>query len=180
LETTELENCSFVKCKFSQIRVYTSSKLSAVRFNECTVDALRFVERDVEVWDPPSIRTSLEDLGVMFAVTETLFDAVHPLHAVDSRVQDVEKLMRYFLRSTHISESVILMKLGGRGQSFIDDSLPMLIDSAALMEIENRGGSVQRRFKLAIPLQAVNTALAAAQGSFTRFLELCKNSARSG
>jgi len=45
----------------------------------------------------------------------------------DQELRDLGRIIRYFMRSTHISESVMLMKLGTRGQSFIDSALPQLL-----------------------------------------------------
>ena len=70
-----------------------------------------------------------------------------------------------------MSESVILLKLGAHGQNFIDYTLPQLRKRGVIEEIEHRGGGDQRRFRLGISLQKINEALAAAQGSFSRFLE---------
>jgi hypothetical protein len=64
----------------------------------------------------------------------------------------------------------MLMKLGEHGQSFIDDTLPELVRIGAMTEIENRGGGVQRRFRLGVPLERLNAGIAAAHGSFARFL----------
>ena len=62
--------------------------------------------------------------------------------------RNVEKLIRNFMRSTHISESVILMKLGNRARPFLDDELPDLLKHRIMVEIVNRGGGLQRRFKI--------------------------------
>ena len=90
--------------------------------------------------------------------------------SMDEKLMSVEKLLRYFMRSTHISESVIKIKLGEKGRSFIDFTLPELIDSRVVEEIENRGSGQQRRFKLGRPLHELNTHLSNAQGSYERFI----------
>lgn len=63
---------------------------------------------------------------------------------IDPDLQNVEKLIRYFMRSTHISESVMLMKPGNHGQSFIDETVPSLLEYGVLAEIENKGVGTQR------------------------------------
>jgi len=73
------------------------------------------------------------------------------------------------MRSTHISESVIKIKLGEKGQYFIDNCLPDLLQECILVEIDNKGGALQRRFKLGKPLQQLNASLASAAGSFSKF-----------
>lgn len=174
LEMSEFSNCTFVKCRFGQLRVYQSTAFNQVRFEDCPVDTLRLADRDLDIWEPSGIQLHLERLGISFAhqVNPGGFFATEAKQ-VDLKLQDVEKLIRYFMRSTHISEGVMLMKLGDRGQSFIDDSVPDLITHKVFVEIENRGGADQRRFKLGIPLQRLNAAVSAAEGSYSRFIELC-------
>lgn len=57
------------------------------------------------------------------------------------------------------------------GQAFIDHTLPTLVRRQLMVEIDNRGGGVQRRYRLGVPLQRLNAAIGVARGSFNRFLE---------
>ena len=77
------------------------------------------------------------------------------------------------MRSTHISESVMLIKLGLRGRAFLDSELPKLIKEGVMEEIENRGGGSQRRFKISLSLHIINEAIVCANGSFDEFLKCC-------
>ena len=101
-----------------------------------------------------------------------MFDDADTDLQLDDELENVEKLLRYFMRSTHISESVIRMKLGDRGPGFLDNTLPYLLESGVLEQIENRGGGNQRRFRLAMPLARLNAAIAASGGTFQKFTEL--------
>lgn len=170
LELTELNGCSFAGCNFAQIRVCDSTKVANVTFDRCTVDALALTDKDWETWDPAEIRRQLKQLGVVLlgAVEPAAKNA--PRKETDSELRDMEKIVRYFMRSTHISESVMLMKLGTTGQGFINHTLPQLLRRGIMEEIENRGGGDQRRFRLNVSLQALNAAVASAGGSFERFL----------
>jgi hypothetical protein len=141
------------------------------------VDSVRVVDGDIEVWEPSAIRAQLERLGVSFPNAEV--PAVPPVVGVgkiDPELRDVEKLIRHFMRSTHISENVILMKLGNRARSFINDELPDLLHHGIMVEIENRGGGLQRRFKFGRTLETINSAITAAQGSYVRFIKECDGS----
>ena len=75
------------------------------------------------------------------------------------------------MRSTHISEGVILMKLGNHGQRFVDEVLSELIDRGIMAEIEHHGGGNQRRFKLSKTLDAIDKAKTQARGSYSKFLK---------
>ncbi len=171
LELTELNDCSFVGCNFAQIRVLDSTKVTNVTLDDWTVDALVLTDKDRESWDPVEIRRQLEQLGVSFR--GALEPTAGPTLAEepDPELRDMEKIVRYFMRSTHISESVLLMKLGARGHGFIDNTLPRLLKKGVMEEIENRGGGDQRRFRLSISLQTLNAAVAAAGSSFDHFLD---------
>lgn len=176
LEVSKFSNCTFVDCKFGQLRLYTSTSFNQTAFVNCSFESLRLVERDLDLWDPNEIHRHLQNLGIRFGVEGGANNLSAPVtKEVDSELQDVEKLIRYFMRSTHISESVMLIRLGNRGQVFIDDSVPELLNYGVLVEIENLGGGTQRRFKLGMPLQRLNSAISTAEGSYRRFLELCTN-----
>ncbi len=125
--------------KFAQLRVYDSTKTVDVTFDRCTVDALMLTDKHRQSWDPAEIRNQLEQLGITFLEPEAPTSGPVPTEQVDAQIRDVEKVVRYFLRSTHMSESVMKLKLGGRGQAFIDQTLPRLRKCGVIVEIENRG-----------------------------------------
>lgn len=171
LELTELSDCSFVCCNFAQIRVFDSTIFTNITFDQCTVDALMLVHKDRESWDPVEIRRQLGQLGVAFPEDVQPALELVPVDEPDSELHDLEKIVRYFMRSTHISESVMQIKLGPKAQVFIDNTLPRLLKQRVMEEIENRGGSCQRRFRLCASLQKINAAVASSKGSFERFLD---------
>ncbi len=172
LEQTQLEDCHFTHSRFTQLRVFDSTKVENTTFEDCTVDALSLVDKDREIWDPEEVRSYLQQLGVTLKEA----DVIVPVHApsettVDDDVRCIEKLVRFFMRSTHITENVMLMKLGTRGRPFIDDTLPILLREGILEETQYAGSGDQRRFRLGVPLENVNAAIAACRGSFNSFLE---------
>lgn len=172
VELSTFSNCAFIDCHFGQLRIYNSSEFKDVAFDETSVDSIRLVDQDADVWDPSSVRVQLELRGVKFPQTgQPIIDEVAASGKVDQELRDLEKLLRYFMRSTHISESVMLIKLGNRASSFLDEVLPALEEHGILTEIANHGGNVQRRFKLGNSLEAINTAMTSAHGSFSDFLK---------
>lgn len=170
LELSNISNCSFVNCKFAQIRVFDSTSYNNILSDSSTVEVLTLEARDLETWDPAEIRYELEALGVKYVGIMGDEEGAS-VKEPDHEIRDVEKIIRYFMRSTHISESVMRIKLGARGQIFIDQTLPLLLKQGIMEEIENRGGGDQRRFKLSISLQKLNESIASANGSFSNFLE---------
>lgn len=169
LELTELKECTFVDTKFTQLRIYRSTKFSSVTFDNCTVDALVLEDKDRQTWDPDEVRSWLAGLRIQFREPPAPTAGPAPVEA-DPEIRDIEKIMRYFLRSTQMGESVLSLKLGARARAFIDDALPLLKKHGVIIEIENRGGGDRRRFRLGVSLQRITRAVAFAHGSFEEFL----------
>ncbi|NNS07075.1 hypothetical protein [Erwinia sp. JH02] len=169
-ENTEVELCNFEKCNFGQMRIHASSKIENNLFSECKFDSVRVEYAGLEIWEPVAIESYLGKYNSTTPSRELLTSFDIEMMSMDDELVNVEKLLRYFMRSTHISESVIKIKLGDRGKSFIDITLPELIETKIIEEIENRGAGQQRRFKLGRPLQELNSHLASAQGSYKNFI----------
>jgi hypothetical protein len=93
----------------------------------------------------------------------------------DIEIRDIERIIRHFMRSTQISENIMLLKLGTRGKVFIDHTLPQLKKCGVIEEIGHHGGGDQRRFRLGISLQRLNEAVATSHGTFAHFLEQFRN-----
>ncbi|MCZ2340883.1 MAG: hypothetical protein LC104_03700 [Bacteroidales bacterium] len=170
LDLAEVSSSEFIDCKFTQLRVTQSTRLSGVVFDNCTVDALALTVRNHESWNPAEIQQLLEGVGVTFRTAAPATNAQLPVREPDEEIVALQKLVRYFMRSTHMSESVILMKLSPRGQAFIDDIVPQLLKHGVLEEIQNLGGGDQRRFRLGAASQTINAAITEANGDFSRFL----------
>lgn len=173
LELTRLEKCLFINSQFAQLRVFESTTISNVTLEHCTIDALALVDKHRESWDPIEIQDFLQQIGITHKN-----DEVAPIdkkatveEKEDEELRDIKKIARYFTRSTHISESVILIKLGPSGQQFINRSLPVLLRYGILQEITNFGSSSQRRFSLGVPIQKINSAIAECHGSFSSFMD---------
>ena len=171
-ELTTFKDCEFVDCHVGQLRIFNSTKFDDVRFDGTSVDSVRDVARDTEVWDPLLVRAALESYGIRFENDPDVFSSDgETITRVDDNLRNFEKLIRHFMRSTHIREGIILMKLGNQGQHFIDEVLSELIDRGIMTEIDNTGGGNQRRFKLSKTLEAIDKAKTQARGSYSKFLK---------
>jgi hypothetical protein len=172
LEMTDLQDCEFTKCKFSQIRLYNSTTFKNTKFNDCAIDGLRIVDRELDVWEPDGIQMHLQRWGAQFGQEPTVSANITPLpESVDAELADVEKVIRHFMRSTRLSENVMLKKLGNRAPTFLNHTIPELLELHIMDEVENRGGGDQRHFKLGLPLRRINEAVLTAEGSYARFLK---------
>lgn len=172
LENTSFENCTFERCTFGQLRLFSSTHFVNVLLTESQVDSLRLDDSGLEIWEPIGVKAKLHSLGISSGESEDLFEVDEADLQLDDELASLEKLLRYFMRSTHVSESVIKMKLGDRGQGFLDKTVPALLERKLLEQIENRGGGSQRRFRLSMPLARVNASIAASEGEFNKFLDL--------
>jgi hypothetical protein len=177
MELSEFHNCSFSKCAFEKIRIYQSTVFEKSSFDSCKAESIFLMEKDIELWDPVAVQTELERRGVLFSKPMAISAPNVDLdQSTDQQMRSVEKVIRYFIRSTHISESVILIRLGGNAKPFIDETLPVLVQYSILIEIANRSAGVQRRFKLGKTLEKINNAIRTSGGSFVRFLDECNRS----
>lgn len=168
-EFSSLKSSCFTDCTFGQIRIYESTQINDCYFENCNIDSVRIEPTGLELWEPDAIHKYLTDRGARFDSYENDLEEPQPL-VMDDSLASVEKLLRYFMRSTHISESVIKIKLGDKGGAFLDSIVPDLLNSGLLEEIDNRGSGQQRRFRLAKPLQLINKKISNAQGSYDAFL----------
>lgn len=173
LETSCFQNCHFTHCTFGQLRIYDSTRFEETILVDCVIDSLQLVDRQTDIWDPAGIQAQLRGVGVQIDASQTELEvpAVSTTAQTDEEIHCIDKLLRYFMRSTHISESVIRMKLGKNAQAFLDDTVPDLLSRGVLVTIENKGGDAQRRFKLGAQLRDVNRAMASAAGSYARFVD---------
>lgn len=139
LENSQVCNCVFENCNFSQLRLYNSSCLKNVSFVGVTsIDSIQLPERGVEIWDPALIHQEMKRIGVSFeseTTTENSVDSIETL-LPDQESRDFERILRYFMRSTHISESVISIKLGNSASRFIDIQIPELLEIAYLVKLK--------------------------------------------
>jgi hypothetical protein len=86
--------------------------------------------------------------------------------------------MRVFLRSTHVDEEVIRLRLGKNfAPSFFDEVLPSLLNAGLLEEVPWRGGGYQRRYKLVSSMSTIERALERSRGDFDGFLRLVRTGA---
>lgn len=175
IQCSTFYNCIFTRCHFAQIRIYDSSNFNNVVFDNCIVDAIQLKDKEIEFWDPNLIRTELEKLTISFSNDTAIPVSNFNIERADQQIREIEKLIRYFMRSTHIGESVLQMKLGVDAQSFLDNTLPQLIKRGIIVEIDNRGGNNQRRFKFGMTLESINRSLSSAQGSFQAFMDNLTN-----
>jgi hypothetical protein len=166
-----------IVAEVTRIDAFASTTIASVHMAECTVDALFDMSRGLSYFEPAAVKAHVLQLG--FTMPEMAVELQlqeNTLRAHEDSLIQFEKLLRYFIRSTHISESVIRMKLGGKSSTFIADVIPALVNHGILVQMDNRSGDQQRRFKLGRQMTVLNRALEDCDGQFNRFVSLLAHS----
>jgi len=171
LENAELTGCRFTQCQFAKLDIFRSTLFREVEIVESTIDAVNVNDGTLTLYDPNACRAELTRRGAAFpqAAIQLPLAPAQPRQPEEAVIQ-FGKILRTFLRNTQISEGIIRMKLGSGANVFIHDSVPALLHRGVLVEIENRGGGQQRRFRLGFAMEALNDALEASGGRFSEFL----------
>jgi hypothetical protein len=175
-EPTEITGAQFTDvlfkaCEFERIDIADDDTLKGGTFVECRVNALRRGSGDTEkhFYGPHEILAEMRDSGASVSAGEG-----SPVEATiaprDPRIDAVEKFLRVFLRATQVNEDTIRAKFGKQAAWFLDDIVPTLIRYKFVEQVEYRGKGVQARYKLAVPMYAIQDALAACEGDFDTFL----------
>ena len=172
LENTSLQDCRFTRCQFAKLDVYDSTRVSNVLLErESKVDVLFIVNHGVTLFEPHAVRIQLMQHGFIIpeASAEPPMEPVQPVKKAESLIL-FERLLRSFVRSTHISDSVIKLKLGAKAHWFMEEIVPILLKEGIFVEFEHRGGGVNRHFKLGRSMEALNQAMEGCGGSFDAFV----------
>lgn len=167
----QFNNISFHACDFERLDVVDTKTLGGTTFVDCRVNALKRGggEDERNFYGPHEIAAEMRKVGAAIPVKNDL-PADSTLPEADARIDAVEKFLRVFLRATQVNEDTIRTKFGKQGPWFVDDIVPTLVRAKIVENVEYCGKGVQARYKLAVPMYAIQDALAASEGSFENFL----------
>lgn len=162
---------SFKACEFERIDIADGDSLKGATLVECRVNALRRGRGDTErhFYGPHEIAAEICASEASVSTGDDL-PAEASVLARDPRIDAVEKFLRVFLRATQVNEDTIRSRFGKQSAWFVDDIVPTLIRFRIVEQVEYRGRGVQARYKLAVPMYAIQDALAACEGDFDAFL----------
>ena len=76
-------------------------------------------------------------------------------YVVDPEAEMAERVLRMFMRSTHINGAVFKPKLGQQANEFFKVVLPRLVRGGILEEVPYRGAGRGARYKLNVPMQRI-------------------------
>jgi uncharacterized protein YjbI with pentapeptide repeats len=173
LDNTELNRCQFLRCHFGKLDLFPSTKFSDVNFDEATFDSIGVDSKGVVLYDPGACRAELVQMNVSFGEGPVLITHEHRRQkSPEVAVKQMGRVLKYFLRSTHISDSIIRMRLGNGGVQFIDDCIPALLNRGIFVVSDRKPDSRQRHYKLGRPMSVLNDAMENCDGEFSQFLDL--------
>lgn len=176
LEQTTIYECEFRNSEFEHISITSTTKVFRAQMFDTVVNSIRSTDGN-EYWAPRDKEVLLRDIGFVFSEeASNQSQGAYTAPEIEEEMISLRKVLRYMLRSTHISESVIRIKLGSGAHMFIEEAMPILEAKGVFQQIPNHGGNLQKRYKLVRSLVAVNSAVEGSSGSFKKFLELVEDS----
>ena len=174
IEQSAFHDIEFHNCEFERLEIDSERSLSQTVFSECEIRSLIVHPDEEHLFDPVLIAGEMRGAGAV--ISDTALAPTIETHERDDRVQMTERFLRAYLRSTHIDEDMIRIRMGKTfAPRFTTDVLPMLLEHGVLAEVPWRGRGVQRRFKLAVAMSDVNSALERCNGDFDLFLDALKS-----
>jgi len=93
---------------------------------------------------------------------------------VDLEVKIVDRVIRYYQRSTAITENVFKKRLGTWWNKFEEEVLPDLLRYGVLEEVTYSGAGEQRRFRLSDSFEQVEDARRKSKGDYGRLIDFLK------
>lgn len=160
----------FRKCEFERLDLVESVQLAGCEFSECRFDSIFDLAADEHLFDPARIDERLRKAGALVADGQRDIGASAAV-SQDEALKVLNRFLRIFLRTTQVNEDVVRLRLGSNlAPKFFDEILPRLMAKGILNEVTWDGRGVQRRYRLAVPMAAVNKALEDSEGSFEGFL----------
>lgn len=162
------EEVLFDECEFERIDLGAiQGELQGCGFHECRIDSVLSVNDEEYVFHPARIAEYLRAAGGTVPNQDT--NGSPPVE--DDRLKLLSRFFRAFMRTTQVNEDVIRLRLGGLATKFFDEMLPSLESHGILSEVTWDGRGVQRRYRLAVPMSAINRAFELSAGTFEGFLK---------
>ena len=154
LKDARIVECEFRRCRFHRLEGGVETVRGST-LEDCEVDQW-VSEADVVVYDPARVRQALMEEG--FGVRQS--GAAAPPEGekgsvVDAEAEMAERVLRMFMRATHINDMVFRHKLGQRASEFFEVVLPRLVACGILEEVPYRGSGRGSRYKLNVPMQRI-------------------------
>lgn len=172
IKNSVLVGCSFIRCEFESLNFSIEQdertiEINNTHFDDCEFHSIQTSSQD-SIWDPVDLNEFLSVHGLL-SQKDPIDSEIYE-NPTDDKLACFSRVMRYFQRSTHISDNVILMKTGSYSSLFRDEVLPELLEMNILTKIVNKGSNNQDRYKLGYPFKVINEAIQSSKGSYDLFI----------
>jgi len=168
LAGTALARCRFNRCEFEGLALASDTVLDDVVLHDSNCRSVTPRNSETAVFDPRQVMLILEQAG--FRVTSTERRPIEQAFTIDNEIVLIQRMLRAFMRSTGVNESIFQKRLGAQASFFFRELLPILLDARIVEEEPYRGSGHQRRFRLGVPLEVIKRAMEACNGRFDRFM----------
>jgi hypothetical protein len=163
-----LETVKFDSCEFDELDFADNTTISHVKLKDCIVHAVLSKEES-RIFDPAAVGELLQESGFEFEMPPAIRATNAP--EPDEQLEVAERAFRMFLRATQLNDGVFKIKLGVKANIFLNDIVPALLRVGVLEEVQYLGGGKQRRFRLAVPMKLIESAMSTSKGSFSGFVK---------
>lgn len=164
-----LKNVKFMNSTISQLVFSPSTNLSDSSFQNTQIFSL-LTKNQEDIYSPEDIQSILLANGCKFIGSDVA--PTPKLNPKDDEYLMLENIKRFFFRSSHISDSLMFLRLRSFGQTKIDEFKAALISNGVLVDSGYSGGGADRHYKLGISLVNFENTLRKSAGSFETFIKL--------
>jgi hypothetical protein len=173
LASSCLSKCVFENCSFERLDIYRNkSKITNVIFENTQVTCIYDLEAEFSIYAPEQIKSYLITFGITYS--EQPLSQNELIFTYDENIQLFEKVLRKFMRSTQLNENIIKLKLGPKYDHFLKEILPDLLKNGIFKEVDYVGSGTQRRFKLAVKFNEIDSVLKSCDGNYDKFIAYFK------
>lgn len=132
-------------------------------------------EDEQHYYEPDAVKRELSRLGIEVPGLDGDEPVEKEVVEPDLKVKIVDRVLRYYQRSTSINENVFKKRLGDWWTPFEDDVLPDLVRLGVLNEVPYAGGGQQKRFRLSIGFEELEEARKSCDGDYEKLIKAIMN-----
>jgi len=183
-----INNIMFKDCIIQTLNA-NQNNISGCQFDQCTINEIHIESIDISVeepmllntvigivsvgkkkyYDPQSIIYLLRKIGSI----EPIEEEYEKIIEYDAEIEQTEKVLRYFRKSTRMTEGVLKLRLGDAGATFIKNTLPILLENGIVSEVDKKNIH-KPYYQLNIQMSRIQDALTNCGGDFNKFITLLK------
>lgn len=170
LFNSKIINCTFVRCRFTELAINNSQKLDGTVFEECIFDAVS-VGNDSDwgyqkFFKPDKVRAILISHGFKLKSQQEITCENSDPTTMDRDMQTALRFIRMFTRSTSVPVNFARVRIGTESGRFFQTLLPKL-QHAKLVETT---GKLNNRLRLRVPLSEIDRLVENSGSSFDQFI----------